>query len=758
MAKFLFSVLILLLSAGNIFSQNTSKSKNNPVVIYQEGLLKKAEKLYRQFSYTSAAKTYEELRNANFRKTQVTKRLVDCYRLTNKWEKAEPLYEELVKNDSIDAIYFYYYAQSLRSNGKYAESLSWMEKFNAKNSSDSRGKKFADEKNFIETIRSKEKAFEINFFKEVNSEQADFGAFLMNNELIFASSRTSNITIKDKYAWDEKPFLDIYTSSFKNDTLSNISLLAKQINTKFHEGPAVLTKDNKTMYFTRNNVIKGKKTNSKDGVNQLLIFKTTKKDNKWSDPVRLPFNNDEFSVGHPALSPDEKKLYFSSNMPGGTGGTDLYYVEILGDTSFSKPLNLGSEINTEGNEMFPFITESGYLTYASDGLVGFGGLDLFSCSPIDGGKFARPQNLGEPLNSANDDFAFYIDKEEKNGFISSNRTGGKGDDDIYKVKLLKPFKKKIIVTLIAINKVDSAKLSNVTIKVFDKDKNLVKELKSDENGEAKLIIEPDKDYSVTAQKEEFENGENSFTSVGLTKDETSCTIPLVSNAGFNLTATVSEKNTGNLLSDVKIIITDKKTGKEVFSVVTDNSGSFIKKLEDAKLNDELSYSVKIEKEGYLGKTAEYNAKLTKPGNYSLNDILAKVELEKVELGKDLAKMIDIKPIFFDLSKWNIRPDAAKELDKIVKVMSENPSMVIELGSHTDCRSSAAFNMQLSDKRAKSSADYIISKGIDKKRIYGKGYGESKLLMPCPCEGAQKSDCSEEDHQKNRRTEFIIVKM
>lgn len=756
-------ILIIIGFSCTVFSQNnasdkSNKSKNNLVTIYYDGIFKKAEKQYRQFAYTTAAKTYDELRNANFKKTQVTKRLVDCYRFTNKWEKAEPLYAELTQSDSIDPVYYYYYAQSLRSNGKYAESLIWMDKFNAKNTNDSRGKKFADEKNFIEAIRSKGKAFEISLFEEINSEQADFGAFLMNDELIFASSRTSNSTTKERYAWDDKPFLDIYSAKFKDDKLSEITILPKLVNTKFHEGPAILTKDITTMYFTRNNVIKRKKTNSSQGVNQLLIFKTQKKGDKWSDPVRLPFNNNEYSVGHPALSPDEKRLYFSSNTPGGFGGTDLYYVEIKGDTSYGKPVNLGKEINTEGNEMFPFITESGYLTFASDGQVGFGGLDLFSSTPLDGGMYEKPQNLGEPLNSPNDDFAFYIDKEEKTGFFSSNRTGGKGDDDIYKVKLLKPLKRQVVVTLIALNKIDSSKMQNAVLKIYNNEGVLIKELKTDVNGETKIVVEAEKEYKFTAERDSFSPGESVFNTINLKKDEVKSTAFLLSNMGFNLCGTIKEKGSGTPLKDVKIMITEKQTRKEILSVITSETGQFKKKIEDANINDMLNYIIKLEKDGFLGKTATYSAVLTKPGDYSLNDVLANIEMEKVEVGKDLAKMIDIKPIYFDIAKFNIRKDAALELDKIVQVMKENPNMIIELGSHTDCRSSAASNMTLSDKRAKASAAYIVSKGIDKGRISGKGYGEAKLLTPCPCEGAKKSDCSEEDHQKNRRTEFIIVKM
>ena len=209
--------------------------------------------------------------------------------------------------------------------------------------------------------------------------------------------------------------------------------------------------------------------------------------------------------------------------------------------------------------------------------------------------------------------------------------------------------------------------------------------------------------------------------------------------------------------DALVTITDKKSGAVVFEGKTSQAGDFSKALENVKLNETLNYTVTLKKEGYLTKTVDFSKLVTKLEVINIHENLD-VSLTKIEVGSDLAKLVDVKPIYFDMSKYNIRKDAAVELDKIVKIMNEYPSMIIELGSHTDCRGTIQQNQTLSDNRAKASADYIKSKITNPERISGKGYGEAKLVSDCPCEGTVKSKCSEEEHQKNRRTEFIIIKL
>ena len=226
---------------------------------------------------------------------------------------------------------------------------------------------------------------------------------------------------------------------------------------------------------------------------------------------------------------------------------------------------------------------------------------------------------------------------------------------------------------------------------------------------------------------------------------------------IGLIGSIKDNKSGQLLDGVKIKITDKISGEVVFEGTSTANGDFMKDLTKNKLNDQLNYSVTLSKSGYLTKSVDFTHKIDKPGLINLNEKLD-VSLGKVEIGADLATLIDIKPIYFDLGKYAIRKDASFELDKIVKVMNEYPTMEIELGSHTDCRSSIASNLKLSDNRAKASAEYIKKRISNPQRIYGKGYGESRLKIDCPCEGTVKSNCSEDEHQKNRRTEFIIIKM
>jgi len=211
------------------------------------------------------------------------------------------------------------------------------------------------------------------------------------------------------------------------------------------------------------------------------------------------------------------------------------------------------------------------------------------------------------------------------------------------------------------------------------------------------------------------------------------------------------------LSEVKVTILDKTTSKIVYDGTTAKTGDFSKALENIQMNQTLNYSITLKKDGFLTKTADFSKLVTTPGVINVHEKLD-ISLTKVEVGLDLAKLIDIKPIYFDRNKFNIRTDASIELDKIVKVLNEYPTMVIELGSHTDCRGTILQNASLSDSRAKASAEYIKKKITNPDRINGKGYGESKLKTDCPCEGTVKSTCTEEQHQENRRTEFLIIKI
>lgn len=751
-------LVLLMIPVLLVNAQETTQRKKIPVAFLDkfvnETKFKKAEKLFDDLAYTEAKILYEELYASSYNADKVVRRLADCYRLTGDTEKAERMYSQVVKTDSVSVNDFFNYAQVLRSNGKYDESVEWMKKFNVMNSGDSRGISYAQSDNFIKEILARPEICTLKLFTEINSPYSDFGAFLFNRKIVFASGRNTGMTFEDKYAWDNKPFLDLFYA-VKTDTGGYLIFpYSKKINSRYHEGPACLTDDGLTMYFTRNNFANGHRKNSSKGINNLRIFKCTFSGEEISTPTDLPFNSDEYSVGHPSLDEKNQRLYFASDMPGGMGGSDIYYVTVNNDGTYGNPVNLGNKVNTEGNELFPFWHPAGVLFFSSNGQVGLGGLDIFMAEPDASGTFTRVENMGVPINSRQDDFSFFLDKEQKNGFISSNRPGGQGDDDIWSFSLNKPVYLRIPVRVIVNDKETDKTVPGSVVRITDGEGKIYAQGITGQDGVISFMAEPDKEYKVAVQAEKYLPNTDPISTMSITDSkEISSVIKIEKDPGFMIKCLITDRNTLLPLKGAEILIIDKKNNSQVADFKTGDDGLFSKPLTGSRLNDELYYEIKLKCEGYLDKSFAYYKKLTAPGEILLNEELD-LKMDKIEVGTDLAKIIDIKPIYFDLGKSDIRPDAAVELDKIVQVMNDNPNMIIELRSHTDSRGDDASNLRLSDKRAKASAQYIISKGIDPSRINGKGYGETMLLNKC----GNGIKCTEEEHQQNRRTEFIIVKM
>ena len=427
----------------------------------------------------------------------------------------------------------------------------------------------------------------------------------------------------------------------------------------------MFTQDGNTMYFTRNNFNNGKKGRDSERTILLKLYKATKDGDKWTNVTELPFNSNEYSVAHPALSPDEKTLYFASNMPGTLGASDIFKVSINADGSYGTPENLGNKINTEARETFPFVTDNNELYFASDGHPGLGGLDVFVTQLKEDGNVGSIKNVGEPVNSKMDDFAFLIDNKTKNGFVSSNRKEDNlGYDDIYKFTEILPIPKDCeqLLTGIVVDEESQEPIANARVVLFDSAENKLKEQTSDAEGKYDFgTVDCDTKLKIRAEKPTYNT------------NEISVTIP---------------KESGTTDSKVAIELTEKP----------------------------------------------------------------------LKVGDPLNKALNIEIIYFDLDKSNIRPDAAVELAKVLEVMKEYPTMKIDVRSHTDCRQTAAYNLALSDRRAKSTIAWLIKNGIAADRLTGRGYGESQLVNDCGCEPTNESNCTEEQHQKNRRSEFIITSL
>ncbi len=701
----------------------------------------KAEKYFERYSYYKAIERYEEIDGLS---TEGTRNLAESYRRTGNTEKAEEMYSVVAGATDNGPEDLFMYAEVLKMNGKHKQADVWMEKFHEAESTDSRGVKYHNNLGAYEKLKKDEGRFTNVLDLSINSEQEDFGATFYKNQVVFASSREGVKSIRRKWNWNKLPFLDLYVADKASDNeLSNPTQLSKKLNAKYHEGPAVFSQDGNYMIFTRNNY--GGK--SSEGVVKLQLFESSlDAEGKWSEAQPLPYNNDEYSVGHAALSADGNTLYFSSDMPGGKGGVDIYMAEKNSDGTWGDAKNMGETINTEGNEMFPFIHKEGLLFFASDGHVGLGGLDVFVVQLKKDGKLSKVKNVGYPINGEKDDFAFIIDQNMENGYFSSNRGEGKGDDDIFSFKMTKPFT--FGKTLKGVTKDKKGNiLAGAQVVLKDAEGNEVETITTDEDGTYEFSVPADKDWTLAGTKEKYFDGDNT-ASTATDEEVVVADLVLEKDPGLSLYALVTDKKTGDPLEGVTMTIVDNMTGKEE-TFTTPATGDYRRPLADKKLNDRGSYQIILQKEGYFPRTVTYNTEFDKEGQYDVHgtiDLAMEVEV------KDISELVQINPINFDLNKYKIRPDAEVELNKIVEVMNKYPNMVVELGSHTDSRGSDSYNRWLSDKRAKASAAYIKSKITNPDNIYGKGYGESKLLNHCK-NGVK---CDEADHEKNRRTEFKVI--
>jgi outer membrane protein OmpA-like peptidoglycan-associated protein/tetratricopeptide (TPR) repeat protein len=642
-------LLALCISSFNLWSQKVKVAK--------------ADKDYDKFAYVDAIKTYERVFEKGYKTPEMLQKLGNAYYFKADLENAAKWYGELFAlTQDVEPEYYYRYAQSLKAIKDYKKADAMMEQFYKKNGTDIRAKLAASQKDYMAVIKKNSGRYTLEN-AGINSEFSDYGSAFYNNKVIFASARDTGGVRKSKHSWTGENFTNLYSADMGSDgSLSSADRFSKTINSRFHEATPVFTKDGQTVYFTRNNYLE-KKGKDKDGTVLLKLYKATLDGDKWTNITELPFNSNQYSVAHPALSPDEKTLFFASNMPGTLGQSDLFKVAINGDT-YGTPENLGNTINTEGRETFPFITSDGELFFASDGHPGLGGLDVFTTRLEKDGSFKNILNVGEPLNGSKDDFAYLINNKTRIGYVTSNRDGGQGNDDIYRFK------------------------------------------------ETKKI-----EYACEQL----------------------------------LSGVVTDKEDGKPLVQARVTLQDKDYNK-IAEQLTDKDGKFDFGVVDCATK----YIIKTEKPEYT--TIETPTITAQESGKSFVPIELEKAVKPVSVNDDLAKAFGIKLIYFDLDKSNIRPDAAAELAKILDVLEQYPTMELDIRSHTDCRQTAKYNMALSDRRAKSTIAWLVSKGIAKSRLTGRGYGESQLVNDCGCEPTNQSNCTEEQHQANRRSEFIITKL
>lgn len=645
MKKYYISLLILLLPFFSFAQINK---------------LRYGERVYDKYDYIDAQEVYKKVIDKGYGSVQIYQDLADSYYFQSNYAEAAEWYDKLftIYKDSLSTTDYLRAIQSNKGIENYAKADQLLESYKEiYGSSNSLVKNFAEDPDYLASLKNTDADI---FVKEVSVNREDISdhgaAFLGDDKVVFASASTK---YAKKHSWDGMNFYDLFVADIDEETgdLINAVTLEGDVNSPYHESTAVFTKDGKTMYFTRNNEIKKKRSHDPK-VMRLKIFKAELQDNgKWNVVEDLPFNDNSFSTAYPALNADETKLYFSSDRPGGQGMSDIWYVDLMGDR-YGEPVHLGNEINTPGREAFLFISEKDILYFASDGHLGLGGLDIYYTELDENGKPGEITNLGEPFNSSLDDFSLIVDADGKKGYFTSNRGGvNAADDDIFHFNSDRP--------------IDSA--------------------------ECEILL------------------------AGVVKDQ----------------------DTQELLAGALVELFDESNNKIAEQIVGEDAAFAF------DVDCGTQYLVKGFRNGYSAN--EYVLETpTKSGT-----ITQDIELTQDDdpcPADDLGCRLALQPIYFDFDKHFIRPDAEIEISKVLAAMEMYPDLTIHIESHTDSRGSHAYNEALSDRRAKSTREWLINNGISADRLTAKGYGETQLVNEC----ADGVPCTVEQHQLNRRSMFIIT--
>lgn len=410
-------------------------------LLAQSKSTERADRLFEEMSYPAAREAYAKVVKEQSKNRYAVLQLAECYRLLNDTRNAQRWYARAVKFKGIKPETWFNYGQVLMVNRKYKEALPWFEKYRDAIPDDPRPHDMIEACLNLDRFTAAAGLYAIKRLR-VNSDASDFGPAFYKDKVVFASARKRQL-FDSKYNRTGQGFLDLYAAPYAGKpALGEPELFRGKVNTPFHEATPCFSQDGKEMFFTRNNYFKGKMNAGNEGVVNLATFVAIFVEGKWQQETPLPFNSQEYSVGHPCLSLDGDRLYFVSNMPGGEGATDLYYVDREGD-AWGEPVNLGPKVNTRGNEMFPTMLVDGTLCFSSNGRAGMGGLDIFSLE-TDAENNLSVINVGAPINSPGDDFSLIFDDEKGVGFFTSNRRGGRGDDDIYAYTKLIPLIGKVV--------------------------------------------------------------------------------------------------------------------------------------------------------------------------------------------------------------------------------------------------------------------------------------------------------------------------
>lgn len=615
--------------------------------------LKHGDRLYDKYEFINAQNVYKKVIDKGYASAQIYSDLAESYYFQSNYNEAAVWYDKLITNyfEEVSEMDYMRAIQSFKSIEQYDRADELLKGFTNKFGKTTVSIRYDADPNYLESIKGMESDYTLKELA-VNVPGSNHSpAFYDKNKIVYSSQAIENVL--NTHDWDGSTFLDLFIVD--RDTidgwLGNKRPLKGDVNSPLHESAAVFTKDGQTMYFTRNNIVDGKKRKDRSDVIRLRIFKAERQgDDTWNVVEDLPINDDSYSNAYPALNAAEDKLYFSSDRDGTFGMSDIWYVDINEDGTYGEAVHLGAGVNTDGREGFLFIDSNDMLYFASDGHLGLGGLDIFKTQLDKDGMPSRiVENLGEPFNSPQDDFALIIEPEKERGYLTSNRAGGGTENDnIYY------FYRECSMVLEGrvLDQETGDPLVSGVVRVLDENNKFVVEDEVGIDGSYHFEVECDTEYIIQVIKDGY---------------------------------TIEES----------VIHTPSSSGK-------------------------ISQDVELEVDGPCAPD-------------------------------DLGCRLALQPIYFDFDKDDIRPDAEIELAKILEAMKMYPELVIHIESHTDSRGDDNYNLNLSERRAQSTRDWLINEGINPDRLTAKGYGETRLVNHC----SNDVPCTAEEHQLNRRSMFII---
>ncbi|MEM0999077.1 MAG: carboxypeptidase regulatory-like domain-containing protein [Bacteroidota bacterium] len=686
---------------------------------------------YGDLNYARAIEHYEKL-DARELSREARLKLADAYRRNNQTKAAEAQYRQLTYL-SEGGSHHQNFAEVLLINRKYTDARKIIRRQLRAHPDDEDFRRLLASCDSIPVYREPEPEFAVHVLPApINGEGSNFGTAFYRDGIVFASERP-NANVKRKAGWTGQHYLDLFFA--RKSPLGEWSepvALDRKLNSPYHEGITAFGPEGEVVFFTRNNFHRGRKRQDQAQINHLQLFFAERTENGWGAVQPFAYNAKSYSTGHPTLAPDGNTLYFVSDMPGGFGGTDIW-VTHWAEGEFSEPVNLGPEVNTPGNEMFPNVHPDGTLYFASNGHPGLGGLDIFRAEFADG-TWGQIRNLRAPINSSRDDFAFVMDAAGENGYLSSNRNTENGTDEIFSfARRPQP----LMVNLIVVNKFTRDPIPGAEVQLVHP---LTGEMLSGTTGplgEFSFPISAEEQYRLEASKVSFLPDVRPFATAGVTKPV--LMVLELEPVEVKLEGVVVHTQTNAPIPGARVDLTDHRD-RSVRTVVTNDRGEFAFDLEPDAVYT-LHSSKKLYNDDYaevstLGVTASATVQKT-------------LWMEPFQMGKEFV----LEDIYYDFDKWNIRPgDAQPALDRLAITLQNNPEIDIELGSHTDSRGTHSYNRELSHKRAASAVDYLVAQGVARSRMTFRGYGETKLTNRC----ADGVVCNEAEHQQNRRTTFQVT--